>query len=885
MRATLPARRPTVVLSASGCGRPSGPPGPVDDGGRTAVCGVARRRPGRAYTDPRSGPLGRRLRTSSLGASRLAGSATRSRAPARPVRRAVSAGVRATTRARRTEPGTTGARTRPTWPAKEQPAMAVVTMRQLLESGVHFGHQTRRWNPKMKRFIFTERNGIYIIDLQQSLSYIDRAYEFVKETVAHGGTVLFVGTKKQAQEAIAEQATRVGMPYVNQRWLGGMLTNFQTVHKRLQRLKELEEIDFDDVAGSGLTKKELLVLRREKDKLEQDPRRHPRHEPRSRARSGSSTPRRSTSPSTRPASCASRSSRSSTPTATRTRSTSRSRATTTRSARSRLLTRVIADAVAEGLMARAGAGQATRSRAPSSAADEPLAEWERELLAGADGRRRGSGRRRRRRGGAEPSVAEAGRRAGRRGAGGRRDHPSPSPQPSLRREAAADGRRPSRRRRPTRGRRDGAGRAVSRLSRLSRHDHARDESSTMATSPPPTSRSSATLTGAGMMDCKKALERGRRRLRQGRRDPAHQGRQGRASAVPSATAAQRPRRRARAAPWSSSTARPTSSPRTTQFQALAERDRRPRPPQTGRPTPTTLLAADAAPTAGPSREAIDDAGRGHRREARAAPGRRARRHGRRLPAPPRRRPAARRSACSWSTRATTPRPPAAPPCRSRRMRPQYLTRDEVPADVVDDERRIAEATAREEGKPEAALPKIVEGRVNGFFKERRPARAGRRSQDQKKTVAQVLAEAGTTVTRFARFEVGRPDPADGHRRRPSEARLGQAGDDRSRQVVAATRGQPVADGTGRAGPGRRPTAATAGSCSSCPVRRSPAAAASASTRTSSQTIARQIADGRPRRRPGRRRHRRRQLLPRGASCPSAAWTAPAPTTWACSARS
>ncbi|GAA2502385.1 hypothetical protein GCM10023100_22450 [Actinocorallia cavernae] len=147
-------------------------------------------------------------------------------------------------------------------------AMAVVTMRELLESGVHFGHQTRRWNPKMKRFIFTERNGIYIIDLLQSLSYIDRAYEFVKETVAHGGTVMFVGTKKQAQEAIAEQATRVGMPFVNQRWLGGMLTNFSTVYKRLQRLKELEQIDFEDVAASGLTKKELLVLSREKAKLE-----------------------------------------------------------------------------------------------------------------------------------------------------------------------------------------------------------------------------------------------------------------------------------------------------------------------------------------------------------------------------------------------------------------------------------------------------------------------------------------------------------------------------------------------------------------------------------------------------------------------------------------
>ena len=146
--------------------------------------------------------------------------------------------------------------------------MAVVTMRQLLESGVHFGHQTRRWNPKMKRFIFTERNGIYIIDLQQSLTYIDRAYAFVKDTVSRGGQVLFVGTKKQAQEAISEQATRVGMPYVNQRWLGGMLTNFHTVIKRIQRLKELEGMDFDDVAASGLTKKELLGLRREKDKLQ-----------------------------------------------------------------------------------------------------------------------------------------------------------------------------------------------------------------------------------------------------------------------------------------------------------------------------------------------------------------------------------------------------------------------------------------------------------------------------------------------------------------------------------------------------------------------------------------------------------------------------------------
>ncbi|MFT2815999.1 30S ribosomal protein S2 [Leifsonia sp. A12D58] len=145
--------------------------------------------------------------------------------------------------------------------------MAVVTIRQLLDSGVHFGHQTRRWNPKMKRFILTERSGSHIIDLQQSLVHIDRTYDYVKETVAHGGTILFVGTKKQAQGAIAEQATRVGQPYVNQRWLGGLLTNFQTVSKRLARMKELEEVDFDDTTR-GYTKKELLIQKRELVKLQ-----------------------------------------------------------------------------------------------------------------------------------------------------------------------------------------------------------------------------------------------------------------------------------------------------------------------------------------------------------------------------------------------------------------------------------------------------------------------------------------------------------------------------------------------------------------------------------------------------------------------------------------
>jgi small subunit ribosomal protein S2 len=262
------------------------------------------------------------------------------------------------------------------------PVAQVVSMKQLLESGVHFGHQTRRWNPKMKRYIFTERNGIYIIDLQQSLDYIDRAYEFIKETVAHGGTILYVGTKKQAQEAIAEQARRVGMPFVNQRWLGGMLTNFSTVYKRLQRLKELEEIDFGDVAGSGMTKKELLHLRREHDKLDRtlggirDMARVPsaiwvvdtkkEHIAVNEARKlgipvvaildtncdpdevnypipGNDDAIRSVA----------------------------------------LLTRVVADAVAEGLIARAGA--ATGDEKPSGdqlGTEEPLAEWERELLVG-----------------------------------------------------------------------------------------------------------------------------------------------------------------------------------------------------------------------------------------------------------------------------------------------------------------------------------------------------------------------------------------------------------------------------------------------------------------------------------------------------------------------
>ncbi|HEX4862721.1 MAG TPA: 30S ribosomal protein S2 [Acidimicrobiales bacterium] len=147
--------------------------------------------------------------------------------------------------------------------------MAVVTMRQLLEAGVHFGHQTRRWNPKMKRFIFGERNGIYIIDLKQTLERIDVAYSFVRDLVADNGSVLFVGTKKQTQDPIARYAAQCGMPYINERWLGGMLTNFSTIAGRVKKMQEYERMreagDFD-----AMPKKEALILSRELDKLQRN---------------------------------------------------------------------------------------------------------------------------------------------------------------------------------------------------------------------------------------------------------------------------------------------------------------------------------------------------------------------------------------------------------------------------------------------------------------------------------------------------------------------------------------------------------------------------------------------------------------------------------------
>jgi small subunit ribosomal protein S2 len=290
--------------------------------------------------------------------------------------------------------------------------VAVVTMRQLLEAGVHFGHQTRRWNPKMKRFIYGERNGIYIIDLQKTMTAIETTYAFLRDTVAKGGNVLFVGTKKQAQESIKTQAERVGMPYVNFRWLGGMLTNFTTIYRRLQRLKELEAMVATG-ATEVLPKKEVLRLDHEREKLE-------------RNLGGIRDMTR-------------------VPAAVWVVDTRKEHIAVTEARKlgvpvvaildtncdpdevdypipgnddairaGSLLTRIVADAVAEGLRLRsvyaseAAGKEGAIPIAASPADEEPLAEWERELLESADGAETAA-----RFGAAEPAAAsEAGNGSG-----------------------------------------------------------------------------------------------------------------------------------------------------------------------------------------------------------------------------------------------------------------------------------------------------------------------------------------------------------------------------------------------------------------------------------------------------------------------------------------
>ena len=731
--------------------------------------------------------------------------------------------------------------------------MAVVTMRQLLESGVHFGHQTRRWNPKMKRFIMTERNGIYIIDLQQSLAYIDRSYAFIKDTVAKGGTIMFVGTKKQAQEAIAEQATRVGMPYVNQRWLGGMLTNFQTVHLRINRLKELDEIDFEDVAGSSRTKKELLQMRRERDKL-------------NKSLGGIREMSR-------------------TPSAVWIVDTNKEHLAVEEARKLHipiigildsncdpdlvdfpipgnddairavgLLTRVVADAVAEGLIARSGVKTgdaprprwAPRSRWPSGSAScwaatpsKAAADRHRWRRRRRDARRRGHRRRRRGRRGhrGRAEAAETPLR-GRRDAAAAEapavEAPAtepapmgPRPRPPLRARSrpTADGRptaEPTRRRgrvrrrlrRPARGRlgsrglrdqgqqeldevprpeqpvvrphqrrglvphrRGRGGRRLRQrrdrrrghrqrdrrgLSRPTPHaaygapsarartaypEHLRGRS-TMANFSASDVKKLRDMTGAGMMDAKKALDEA-----DGDFDAAIDILRTKGAAKAAKRGAEREATAGLVA-HSGGALRPAQlrdrlrrqERRLHRRRAADRRRRRPRP---SRPTPRPSRPSRSAtrPSARSSRawpitigEKIE-LGRVAHFEAPVVG----------LPAQACRRPPARHRRARRVRRRRGRREGAAKQIAA--MRPQYLTRDEVPADVVEHEREIAEATSREEGKPEQAIAKITEGRLNGFFKDvvllDQPS-----VTENKKSVQAVLDESGTTVKRFARFEVG-----------------------------------------------------------------------------------------------------------------------------------
>ena len=623
--------------------------------------------------------------------------------------------------------------------------MAVVTMRQLLESGVHFGHQTRRWNPKMKRFIFTERNGIYIIDLQQSLSYIDRAYEFVKETVAHGGTIMFVGTKKQAQEA----DRRAG-------------------HPRRHALRQ--------PALAGWHAHQLL-------------------RPSTSACSASRSSRRSTSRTSPPPASPRRSSWSCRARRTKLEKTlggirdmakvpsavwivdTKKEHLAVGEARKlgipvvaildtncdpdevdypipgnddairsvTLLTRVIADAVAEGLMARSGAPPATRARGrrpsrwPSGSATCSRATEARPTSAEA------------------PAAEAAGRRGSRgRGAdGGSAAAPRLPPRPPAAAEApAAEAAAASQTaeqaltRSPpsssTAGRRRaGAAAAV----RPVRPPRLRDrEVTTMANYTAADVKALRELTGAGMMDCKKALDEAEGDVDKAVEILRVKGLKGVAKRE-GRSAAERPGRSPR------STARVgvlVELNCETDFVAkgdkfLAVGRQGPRRRRRRRPADLEALLATES-TARPSR----------RSSTRPTP-------------PSARRSSLRRFArvaggyvAAYLHRTSQDLPPqvgvlvALTTSDRRRGRqdvaqhiaafaPKYLTREEVPADVVENERRIAEETARDEGKPEAALPKIVEGRLNGFFKENVLLDQAF-AKDNKKTVAQVLDEAGVTLS-------------------------------------------------------------------------------------------------------------------------------------------
>ena len=655
--------------------------------------------------------------------------------------------------------------------------MAVVTMRQLLESGVHFGHQTRRWNPKMKRFIMTERNGIYIIDLQQSLAYIDRSYAFVKETVAKGGVIMFVGTKKQAQEAIAEQATRVGMPYVNQRWLGGMLTNFQTVHQRINRLKELDEIDFDDVAGSNRTKKELLQMRRERTKLD-------------KTLGGIRDMTK-------------------VPSAVWIVDTNKEHLAVEEARKLRipiigildsncdpdlvdfpipgnddairavgLLTRVVADAVAEGLIARSGAKAGDADE--TVGAEEPLAEWERELLGGdaekAAAAATGDAA-------AETPAAEAtGAASEAPQADAAADAVTEAPaetatEAPAEAEAATEAPAEAARRGPRRdrgrrhrGARRGRGRheGLSRSRRPRAHVRGRRPASshppqgrlepareppwikgrrTMANFTAADVKKLRELTQAGMMDCKKALTEA-----DGDFDKAVELLRVKGAAKAAARGAERETAAGLVATSGNALVELKSE---TDFVAknedfIAKAQQIADVADSVKATDTAALKAAEldGKTVG---EVVEDLAItiGEKIEL----GEVAYFDG---------------TTVTYMHKRAADLPPAvgvlvefegdeaaarAAAMQIAAMKAQYLTRDEVPADVVESERSIAEQKTREEGKPEQAIAKIVEGRLGGFFKEI-VLLEQESVTESKKSVKAVLDEAGTTVKRFARFEVG-----------------------------------------------------------------------------------------------------------------------------------
>ena len=575
-------------------------------------------------------------------------------------------------------------------------ATAVVTMKQLLEAGVHFGHQTRRWNPKMKRFIFGERNGIYIIDLQQTLERIDTAYRFVRHTVENGGTVLFVGTKKQAQEPIQKQAERANSPYVNYRWLGGMLTNFQTVHGRVAKMHELERL-----VATGETeqmiKKEGLKVKREVAKLE-------------RNLGGIRTLERA-------------------PDAVFVIDTKKEHIAVTEANRlgipviavvdtncdpdvidfvipgnddairsANLMCRIVADAVIEGQwlrsrkQAKAGAPEGAKAKPAPPAPEGPSRPRSR--------RRRPPSSRRR---ATPPPPPSASARPSWPRPRRPPPHRPPTPRPPPPRPPSPS---PS----PPRTRASPRSRRATRMAEYSAKDIA----------------ALRKATGAGMMDCKSALEESdgdaRARPRLPARQGPGQGRQAAATArpprVPSTSSST-----ATSARSSSSTATPTSWPRAaTSPRCVAEL--------------TKLVAANG--DARRRRAAVR--GLDGRRDAAAARGQ-----------------ARRERRCSGASCASSPTASSTPTgttrttaarsgCWSRSRgvdptneqarevaheialhisfaAPAYLTRDEVPADVLAREQAVIEEKSRNEGVPEAKLEGAVKGRLNAFFKDSVLARA------------------------------------------------------------------------------------------------------------------------------------------------------------------